>query len=103
MRAMVDKFDMQPMFQPEPRPPERGNGPYTWGGQASQALGGLIREGFFNHPNRRSLEDVVKALESKGLLTADKEDNISHILAGRVKKAVLKKSKVSDEWVYWTE
>jgi predicted aldo/keto reductase-like oxidoreductase len=103
MRAMVDEFDMKQIFQPAPRKRGQGKGPYTWGGQASQALGRLIHEGFFNHPNRRSLEDVVKALESKGLLTADKEDNISHILAGRVKKAVLKKSKVSDEWVYWTE
>lgn len=62
MRAIVDEFDMQPILQPARR--IRGKGPYTWGGQASHALGGLIREGFFKHPNRRSLEDVVKALES---------------------------------------
>ena len=81
----------------------RGKGPYIWGGQASHALGGLIREGFFKHPNRRSLEDVVKALESKGLLTEGKEDNISNLLAGRVKKGVLKRSKDSNGWVYSTE
>jgi hypothetical protein len=46
---------------------------------------------------------VVKALESKGLLTEGKEDNISNLLAGRVRKGVLKKSKVSSGWVYWTE
>jgi hypothetical protein len=103
MRALVDEFDMKQIFQPAPRARGRGKGLYTWGGQASHALGGLIREGFFNHPNRRSLEDVVKALESKGLLTEGKEGNISNILAGRVKNGVLKKSKVSKRWVYWTE
>ncbi len=98
MRAIVDEFDMQPMFQPARR--VRGKGPYTWGGQVSQALGGLIHEGFFKHPNGRTLEHVVEALESKGLLTKDKKDNISNILAGRVEKGVLKKSKVSDGWTY---
>jgi hypothetical protein len=103
MRAMVDKFDMQQIFQPAPRVRGRGKGPYTWGGQASQLLRELIHEGFFKHPNGRSLEDVVRALESKGLVTKNKEDNISNILAGRVKKGVLKKSKDSNKWVYWKE
>lgn len=103
MRAIVDEFNMHPMFQPAPRPSGRGKGPYTWGGQASHALRGLIREGFFNHPNMRSLEDVVKALKSKALVTEGKEDNISNILAGRVKKGILKKSKDSNEWKYWTQ
>jgi predicted aldo/keto reductase-like oxidoreductase len=101
MKAMVDEFDMNQIFHPAPR--GLGKGPYTWGGQVSHALRGLIREGFFRHPNRRTLDDVVKALESKGLLTENKEDNISGILAGRVKEGFLKKSKGSDEWVYWTE
>ncbi len=103
MRAMVDEFDMQQIFQPVPQAQRQGKGPCTWGGQVSQALRALVREGFFKHPNRRSLEDVVKALESKGLLTEDKKDNISNILAGRVKKGVLKRSKDSKGWVYWTE
>lgn len=63
---------------------------------------GLVREGFFKHPNRRTLEHVIKTFESKGLLTEGKEDNISNILAGRVKKRVLKKSKDSNGWIYWT-
>jgi hypothetical protein len=103
MMALVDEFDMQQIFQPAPRARAQGKGPHTWGGQASQALGGLIRDGFFKHPNRRTLEHVVKALESKGLLTKGKEDNISSILAGRVRKGVLKKSNVSNGWIYWTE
>ena len=54
MRAMVDEFDMKQIFQPAPRAQGLGKGPYTWGGQASQVLRGLIREGFFNRPNRRA-------------------------------------------------
>jgi len=103
MRAMVDEFDMQEIFQHASHARLRGNGPHTWGGQVSQALGGLIHEGFFKHPNRRTLERVVKALESKGLLTEGKEGNISNALVGRVRKGVLKKSKGSHGWVYWTE
>lgn len=99
MSAMVDEFDVQQIF---PRVARR-KGPQTWGGQLYQALEGLIREGFFKHPNKRTLEHVVKALEAKGLSTKDKEDNITNSLARRVKKGVLKKSKVSNGWVYWTE
>lgn len=39
----------------------------------SQALEALICEGFFKHPNKRTLEHVVKALESKGLSIEGKE------------------------------
>jgi len=100
MSAIVDEFDMQQIF---PRAQRRGKGPQTWGGQMSQALEGLIREGFFKHPSERTLGYVVKALESKGLSTKGKEDNITSSLARRVKRGVLKKSKVSNGWVYWAE
>jgi|GEM_PF-38102 len=99
MSAMVDEFDVQQIF---PRAARR-KGPQTWGGQMYQALEGLIRDGFFKHPNKRTLEHVVKALESKGLSTKGKEDNIANALARRVKKRVLKKSNVSNGWIYWTE
>ncbi|MGD8505968.1 MAG: aldo/keto reductase [Candidatus Bathyarchaeota archaeon] len=104
MRAMVNVFDMQPIFsRAAQRKGPRTRGPQTWGGQMSRALEGLIREGFFKHPSRRRLEHVVKALASKGLLTKGKEEKISNALARRVKRGVLKKSKVSNGWVYWTE
>jgi diketogulonate reductase-like aldo/keto reductase len=102
MCAMVDEFGMQQIFSPAARA-ARGKGPQTWGGKACQALEGLIREGFFRHPNKRTLEHVVKALESRALSTKDKEYKIANMLARRVKKGVLRKSKVSNEWVYWTE
>ena len=101
MRAIVDEFDMQEIFQRAPR--VRGKGPQTWGGRACKALEGLLREGFFKHPNKRTLEQIIKALESKDLSTKGKQDKIINLLARRVKKGVLKKSKVSSGWLYWTE
>ena len=104
MSAIVDKFGMQPIFsRAAERKGSRARGPQTWGGQMCRALEGLIHEGFFNHPNKRTLEHVVKALEAQGLPTKGKEGNIAGSLAGRVRKGVLKKSKVSNGWVYWTE
>lgn len=78
-------------------------GPQTWGGQSYQALEGLIREGFFKLPNKRTIEDVAKAFEAKGLSTKGHESKIASSLARRVKKGILKKSKLSKQWVYWTE
>jgi len=103
MHALVDEFDIQPIFSRAEPKGHRARGPQTWGGQMSRALEGLIREGFFQHPNKRTREHVLKALASKGLLTEGKEENITFALARRVEKAVLKKSKVSNGWVYWTE
>ncbi len=103
MRAMVNEFDMQQIFEYAPRKQRNCKGPQTWGGQMSRALEGLIHEGFFQHPNKRTLEQVVKALESKGLSTRSKEGNISNALAARVRKDILKKAKISKGWVYWIE
>ncbi|UCE29373.1 MAG: aldo/keto reductase [Candidatus Bathyarchaeota archaeon] len=102
MNAIVDEYDIQQIFSIS-RVRRQGKGPQTWGGQASKALEGLIREGFFKHPDKRTLEHVVKALEAQGLPIKGKEGNIVGFLARRVKKGVLKKSKVSTGWVYWTE
>jgi diketogulonate reductase-like aldo/keto reductase len=98
MRAMVDKFAIQQIFSRAQR-----KGPQTWGYQMSKALDGLVREGFFHYPSERTLKHVVKALEAKGLSTKGKKDNITNALARRVTKGVLKKSKLSNQWVYWTE
>jgi diketogulonate reductase-like aldo/keto reductase len=102
MRAIVDKFGIKQIFSHVAQR-RRGKGPQTWGGQMSQALRGLVRDGFFKCPNKRTLEHVAKALESKGISTRGREGNICNSLAGRVKKGVLKRSKTSSGWVYWTE
>lgn len=98
MQTMVEALDMQPIFSRT-----QGKGPHTWGYKMSRALDGFIREGFFNHPNKRTLEHVVKALQSQGLSTKGEERKIASFLARRVKKGVLKKSKVLNRWVYWIE
>jgi len=59
----------------------------------SKALQELVREGYFKHPNKRTLENIAKALESKDISTKDKEANIRNSLAGRVKKGILKEAR----------
>ena len=77
-------------------------GPTTWGGHAHLAFKSLIGEGFFKQPNKRTMEDVVKALEARGLPTKGKETKIADNLARRVKKGILKKHKTQNGQVYWT-
>jgi uncharacterized protein (DUF362 family) len=77
--------------------------PQTWGGYAHKAFEGLIREGFFKHTKKRTLEDVIKALEIRGLSTKGKERKIADTLARRVKRSVLRKHKTSDGRAYWTD
>jgi predicted aldo/keto reductase-like oxidoreductase len=88
MSALVDALDLQAIFARVPR----RKGPQTWGGQMSRALEGLIRQGFFKHPQKRTLDQLVKILEARGLSTQGKEDKIAKALARRVKKGVLQKS-----------
>jgi hypothetical protein len=104
MRALVEQFDIQPIFsRAAERKGPRARGPQTWGGHMCRALEGLIREGFFKYPNKRTREQVIRALASTGLSTKGKEANITHSLARRAKQGVVKKAKLSNEWVYWTE
>ena len=81
----------------------RQRGPQTWGGHSYNALESLIQEGFFKLANKRTREDVAKALESRGIATEGKEGRIANSLSRRVKKGVLKAAKGADGWVYWTE
>jgi uncharacterized protein (DUF362 family) len=81
----------------------RLKGPQTWGGQAYRVFNELIQEGFFKQPNKRAIDDVVKALERKGLPTQNKEGKIMDILARRTKRGILKKAKSPDGQIYWTE
>ena len=99
--GLKEKFMSAAVAQKKLRAQRRG--PQTWGGYAYHALEGLIREGFFKHPNEKTIEDVVKALEAKGLSTKGKEGKIASSLARRVKRGVLKKAKTSDGWIYWAE
>jgi hypothetical protein len=62
----------------------------------------LINEGFLKLPNKRKIEDVVKALQERGLPVTGKEDAILNALKRRLGKN-LKGTKTGDEWYFWTE
>lgn len=81
----------------------RGEGPTTWGGRVHHAFKSLVDEGFFNLQKKRTFEEIVKALESKGLPTKGKERNITDVLARRVKRKILKTEKGKNGRVYWAE
>jgi hypothetical protein len=49
------------------------------------------------------MQDVVRALEVQGLSTMGKECRIEGLLARRVKKHILNKTKVQNGWIYWAE
>jgi hypothetical protein len=63
----------------------------------------LMQDGFFKLPNKKSTEDVARALEAKGISTKNKEDKIASILTRRVKRGTLKAAKGPDGRVYRTE
>ena len=102
MQALADKFAMQQIF-PKTSRSAQGEGPQTWGGRVCRALEGLMREGFFRHSNRRSLEQVVEAVASQGLSVEGQEDKIAGFLARRVREGTLKKSTDLKGKVYWID
>lgn len=81
----------------------RPKGFKTWGGRAYNAFRELANEGYFKLPNRRTVDDVIKALETKGLETQGKKDKIEAALARRVKKGTLRSSKDAEKRLYWAE
>jgi hypothetical protein len=82
---------------------KRTHGALTWGGQVNRAFALLVEEGYFKPPKKRTVNDVLKALEMKGLSTKGKEDKIPGFLARRVKSGTLAKEGVVDGESYWTE
>lgn len=77
----------------------RGGAPKIW----APAIDGLIEEGFFKLPNKRTKQDVAKALEAKTISTKGKIGIIAATLTRRMKKGKLKGTKGTDGWVYWSE
>lgn len=80
----------------------RKQGPQTWGGQAHNMFESLIQEGFFQ-TQRRTIEEVIQAFEENGISTKGNENKIADSLSRRVKKGVMKASKISKGWIYWAE
>jgi uncharacterized protein (DUF362 family) len=78
---------------------EIGGAPKMW----APAIDGLIREGFFKLPNKRTREDVRKALKVKSVPVEGNMNLVITTLKRRCKKGVLKAKKEPEGWIYWTE
>jgi uncharacterized protein (DUF362 family) len=78
-------------------------GPQTWGGRVNRVFALLVEEGYFKPPKKRTLDDILKALERKSIPTKGKEETISGFLARRVKNGVLVKEVGHDRKPCWTE
>lgn len=81
----------------------RPKGPQTWGGRANRTFKELMNEGYFRLPNKRTIDDVAKALQAKGLEVQGKRDKIEAALVRRVKNGTLQSSKTQDKKLFWTE
>lgn len=98
--SLIEKFSSAAKTQ-KLRP--RSSGPQTWGGLANRAFRSLVQEGFFKQQGGRTIEDIIKALETRGLSAEDKQDKIEIFLARRVKKKILRKSKNSEGKICWRQ
>ena len=78
---------------------EIGGAPKMW----APAIDGLIREGFFKLPNKRTREDVRKALEARSVPVEGNMNLILTTLKRRIEKGMLKAKNEPEGWTYWTE
>jgi hypothetical protein len=78
---------------------DRGGAPSVW----APTIDGLIKDGFFQLPNKRTREDVIQAFEAKGIATKGYTGIISTTLTRRVKKGKLRASKGPNGWLYWMD
>jgi hypothetical protein len=75
-----------------------GGAPKMW----APAIDGLIKEGFFKLPNKRTREDVKKALKARSVPVEGSMNLVVTTLERRVKKGTLKARKEPEGWTYWT-
>lgn len=62
----------------------------------------LIKENFFKLPKKREVNDVLKALQEKGLPVVGKRNAVLEALKRRLDKT-LKGTKSGRDWIFWTE
>ncbi len=78
---------------------ERGGAPKMW----APAIDGLIQEGFFKLPKKRTGEDVRKALKARSVPVEGNMNLVLTTLRRRIEKGVLKAKKEPEGWTYWSE
>ena len=68
-----------------------------------EKIRGLIENGFFTP--KKSLDDVIKALESKGMPTRGKRTSIRNALVRGIRKkdTKLKGTKENSNWYFWVD
>ncbi|MFX1473770.1 MAG: DUF362 domain-containing protein, partial [Promethearchaeota archaeon] len=74
--------------------------PDPW--SSAKAVDGLIGNGFFKLPNRRTMSEVVTALEEGDSRASGKDRMIYATVKKRFDKGKLVGEKVDNEWVFWT-
>jgi hypothetical protein len=67
------------------------------------AIDGLILEGFFKLPNKRTREDLMKALKTRSVPVEGNTNLVITTLTRRIKKGIVKAERRPDGWTYWTE
>jgi uncharacterized protein (DUF362 family) len=85
------------------RKSKKAIGALTWGGNTNRVFAGLVKGEFFKNPNKRTIEDVISALQAKGISTKGHEQKIPNFLARRVKNGTLKRERDARGEFYWTE
>lgn len=78
---------------------EAGGAHKSW----ASSIDNLIRDGFFKLLNKRTRDEVMKALKTKGLRVKGNTGVIATTLSRRMKKGKLKGLRDSAGWIYWTE
>jgi uncharacterized protein (DUF362 family) len=97
LETLKPKFKLASKQQAE-KWQEKGGAPKMW----APAIDGLIQEGFFKLPNRRTREDVKKALKARSVPVESNMNLVVTTLERRVKKGVLKSKKDPEGWIYYT-
>ncbi len=78
---------------------DRGGARSIW----APTIDSLIKDGFFQLPQKRTRDDVVRAFEARGISTKGYTGVIATTLTRRVRSGKLKAARELDRRVYWTE
>jgi len=68
-----------------------------------QVCDSLIKEGFFNIPNKRTFDDVMKRMEKDDSRASAKHAEILATLKRRIKMNKLQGEKGPEGWIFWIE
>lgn len=79
---------------------ELASKPDPW--SASKAVDGLIKGGFFKLPSRKTMKEVITALEEADPRAKNRNKMIYATVKRRFDKGKLMGEKTDDDWIFWT-